>query len=64
VKSATDNVGTYDENNDDIRYQKADSDQKDNDGRTLSNGQAEYFKDSKIRDKDGNLLVVYHGTRA
>ena len=63
VKSATDNVGTYDENNDDIRYQKMDSDQKDNEWRTLSNGQAEYFKDSKVRDGNGNLLVIYHGTR-
>lgn len=64
VKSATDNVGTYDANNDDIRYQKADSDQKDNEWRTLSNGQAEYFKDSKVRDKNGNLLKVYHGTNS
>ena len=63
VKSATDNVGTYDANNDDIRYQKMDSDQKDNEWKTLSNGQAEYFKDSKVRDGNGNLLVVYHGTR-
>lgn len=63
IKSATDNVGTYDENNDDIRYQKMDSEQKDNDGRTLSNWQAEYFKNSKVRDKDGNLLRVYHGTK-
>ena len=35
---------------------------KDSDGNTLSEQQAEYFKDSKIRDENGNLLVVYHGT--
>ena len=46
------------------KYQRANSDQKDSDGKTLSNGQAEYFKDSKIRDKDGNLLRVYHGTNS
>ena len=28
----------------------------------LSQEQQEYFKDSKVRDKDGNLLVCYHGT--
>lgn len=34
----------------------------DSQGRTLSQEQAEFFKDSKIVDKNGNLLVVYHGT--
>lgn len=33
-------------------------------GRELSKKQLEYFKDSKVRDADGNLLVMYHGTRA
>lgn len=27
----------------------------------LSKQQQEFFKDSKVRDKDGNLLVCYHG---
>ena len=36
----------------------------DNQGRQLSNQQQEYFKDSKVRDENGNLLTVYHGTRA
>jgi len=43
--------------NDDIRYSL-----KDSEGKTLTKEQAEYFKDSKIRDKEGNLLVMYHGT--
>ena len=34
----------------------------DSEGRELTKEQAEYFKDSKVRDKNGNLLVVYHGT--
>ena len=34
----------------------------DNQGRELSKQQQEYFKDSKVRDKKGNLLTVYHGT--
>lgn len=35
---------------------------QDNKGRTLSKEQQEYFKNSKIRDKDGKLMEVYHGT--
>lgn len=34
----------------------------DNQGRTLSKQQQEYFKNSKVRDNNGNLLTVYHGT--
>lgn len=34
----------------------------DNKGRQLSQQQQEYFKDSKVRDGNGNLLTVYHGT--
>ena len=37
---------------------------KDNQGRTLSKEQQEYFKDSKVRDENGNLLEVYHGSNA
>ena len=31
-------------------------------GNELSKEQQEFFKDSKVRDENGNLLVVYHGT--
>lgn len=34
----------------------------DNKGRTLTKEQQEKFKDSVVRDKDGNLLTMYHGT--
>lgn len=40
------------------------SDQTDSQDNQLTEAQVEYFKDSKIRDKDENLLVVYHGTDA
>ena len=33
-------------------------------GRVLSEGQQEFFKDSKVRDERGNLMVMYHGTHA
>ena len=41
----------------DIRYSL-----KASNGYKLSEAQAEYFKDSKVRDENGNLLVMYHGT--
>ena len=44
----------------DIRYSLS----KDNQGRTLTKEQQEYFKDSKVRDKEGRLIEVYHGTPA
>lgn len=31
-------------------------------GNKLTPKQIEFFKDSKVRDENGNLLVVYHGT--
>lgn len=36
---------------------------KDSSGKTLTKEQAEYFKDSKVRDDQGRLLVVYHGSK-
>ena len=35
---------------------------KDSEGRELSKGQQEFFKGSKARDAEGNLVVLYHGT--
>lgn len=37
---------------------------RDSEGRELSEGQQDYFADSKVRDENGNLQVVYHGTDA
>lgn len=51
---------------DDIRYLKKSATtlktEKDNLGRSLSKQQQEYFKNSKVRDKNGKLKEVYHGT--
>lgn len=41
----------------DINYSDRDSS-----GNPLSKEQIEFFKDSKVRDENGNLKVVYHGT--
>lgn len=38
------------------------SDIKDSQGNILSQQQIDYFKNSKVRDENGNLLVCYHGT--
>lgn len=56
---------------DSIRQGNANSQVKSNDkvqnsmrdsvGRELTEAQQEYFKDSKVRDADGNLLVMYRG---
>lgn len=37
---------------------------EDSAGHRLTVEQDNYFKDSKVRDEDGNLLVVYHGTKS
>lgn len=36
----------------------------DSDGRKLTEAQQEYFAESKVRDEDGQLKTVYHGTGA
>ena len=41
----------------DIRFSDRDSE-----GTLLSDEQVEFFKDSKVRDENGNLQVMYHGT--
>lgn len=45
---------------DDKQYMLSDTD---NQGRKLTKEQKEYFKDSKARDEEGNLELVYHGSR-
>ena len=35
----------------------------DSDGKKLTKEQSEYFKDSKMRDDNGNLKVMYHGSQ-
>lgn len=36
----------------------------DSDNNKLSKAQIDFFKDSKVRDENGNLMVMYHGTPA
>jgi len=49
----------FNKSNDDIRF----SLKEDSEGNKLSKEQQEFFKDSKAVDDEGNLLVMYHGSR-
>lgn len=49
-------------NNSNMREDTKYSLKQDSEGNELSEQQQEYFKDSKVRDENGNLLVMYHGT--
>ena len=48
----------YDVRDESVKYSLS----TDSDGKQLTEGQKEYFKDSKVRDENGNLLRVYHTT--
>ena len=48
------------ENATDTRYSLSSN----SEGKTLTKEQQEYFKDSVVRDENGNLKVMYHGTSA
>lgn len=60
----------YEAGNEDARHQVIENLQdvrfsrpvQDSEGRNLSEGQQEFFKDSKLKDEYGRLLVMYHGT--
>ena len=55
VSRAGDNV----KDSDDVRFAL---DRVDSEGRELSAEQREFFRDSKVRNEDGRLMVMYHGT--
>lgn len=69
VKAATGvNIIQYETGNEEQRKRLANglvgvkfSLKEDSDGRSLTKAQQAYFKDSKVRDKDGNLKVMYRG---
>lgn len=48
----------------DVRKKVKLSRELDSDGRKLTEAQQEYFAESKVRDEDGQLKTVYHGTGA
>ena len=67
VKSATDNIGTFDGNNPDIRYSLDEeyfdavkSNNIETAQRLVDEKAEEVFRNSEVRDKNGDLLPVYH----
>ena len=60
IKSATDNIGTFDGKNPDIRYSR--ELELDSEGNALTQEQADFFADSEVRNDDGELIPVYHKT--
>lgn len=59
----TDHENFNSENYHRIANNEAVTSNKDNQGRTLTKEQQEYFKDSKERAEDGKLNTMYHGTK-
>ncbi len=57
IKETSSEGGVFFDGKNGTQYSLSDSD-----GKQLSKGQQEYFKDSKVRDENGNLKVMYHGT--
>lgn len=58
IYSLLNKLQNVNKNSNDVKY----SLDIDSDGNKLTQQQAEYFKNSKVRDEDGNLFKVYHGT--
>lgn len=54
--------GTAERSSEDQRGVKEKFSLRDSAGRELTDAQQAYFKDSKVRDAEGNLLVMYHQT--
>ncbi len=58
------NYNNSQENSPKVKYSLELSDETDSQGNQLSEGQKGYFADSKVRDAQGKLIPVYHGTGA
>ena len=63
ITQTENNNNTSDKNSQDNFERHSAEPTKDSEGRSLTKEQREFFKDSKARDEDGNLLVLYHGSR-
>lgn len=64
VKSPATTVNSISQNQNNVNTKFSKNTALDSAGNELTNEQQEYFKDSKVRDENGNLLVVYHGSNA
>lgn len=60
--ASTNSIRQSNDNSQEKSSDKVQSSMRDSVGRELTEAQQAYFKDSKVRDADGNLLVMYHQT--
>ena len=64
AQPSVDSIRQSNDNSQEKYSDKVQSSMRDSVGRELTEAQQEYFKDSKVRDADGNLKPVYHGSAA
>ena len=60
--ASTSSIRQSNDNSQEKSSDKVQSSMRDSAGRELTEAQQAYFKDSKVRDADGKLLVMYHQT--
>ena len=64
AQPSVDSIRQSNDNSQEKSSDKVQSSMRDSAGRELTEAQQAYFKDSKVRDADGNLKPVYHGSAA
>ncbi len=62
AQPSVDSIRQSNDNSQEKSSDKVQSSMRDSAGRELTEAQQAYFKDSKVRDADGKLLVMYHQT--
>ncbi len=62
--TSTNSIRQSNDNSQEKSSDKVQSSMRDSVGRELTEAQQAYFKDSKVRDADGKLKPVYHGSAA
>lgn len=62
--ASTNSIRQSNDNSQEKSSDKVQSSVRDSAGRELTEAQQAYFKDSKVRDADGKLKLVYHGSAA
>lgn len=62
AQPSVDSIRQSNDNSQEKSSDKVQNSMRDSAGRELTEAQQAYFKDSKVRDADGNLLVMYHQT--
>ena len=64
AQPSVDSIRQSNDNSQEKSSDKVQNSMRDSAGRELTEAQREYFKNSKVRDADGNLKPVYHGSAA